>query len=111
KTAEYPPQPSAVFTLPPIASIGLSEKEAKEKYKNIQIKKEDVTKWYSAKHLNDGIYAYKTILNKTDGKILGAHLIGTGAPEIINLFSLAMANGIDFDQIKNTIFAYPTWGR
>lgn len=110
KIAEYPPQPSAVFTWPPVASIGLSEEEAKEKYKNVQIKKREATKWYSAKHLNDEIYAFKTIINKTDGKILGAHMIGTGAAEIINIFSLAMANGLNADEIKNTIFAYPTWG-
>lgn len=111
KTAEYPPQPSAVFTLPSIASIGLSEKEAKEKYKHILVKHEDARKWYSAKHLHDDCYAYKTIYNPKNGKILGAHLIGSGAPELINIFAMAMANDLRIEDIRNTILVHPTWGR
>lgn len=110
RTAEYPPQPSVVFTLPNVAKIGLSEEEAKKKYKDIIVKKEDATKWYSAKHLNDDIYAFKTIVDKKTGKILGAHLIGSGVSEVINLFAMAMANNLKVEDIKNTIFAYPTWG-
>lgn len=109
-TAHYPAQPSVVFTWPNIATIGLSEKEAKEKYKEIIVKKENATKWYSAKHLNDEVYAFKTIVDKKTGKIVGAHLIGSGVSELINLYALAMANNLTVEDIKNTIFAYPTWG-
>ncbi len=111
KTAEYPPIPTTVFTYPNVAFIGLTEKEAKKKYKNIEIKKGDATKWYSAKHLNDKVYAYKIIIHQDSEQIIGAHLIGSGVNEIINLFALAMANNITVKQIKNTLFAYPTWGR
>ena len=40
--------------------------------------------------------------------ILGAHLVGPHAEEVINLFALAIRNGITAEQIKTTMFAYPT---
>ena len=40
--------------------------------------------------------------------ILGAHLVGPYAEEVINLFALAIRNGITAEQIKTTMFAYPT---
>src|SRR5690625_1757098 len=110
RTAEYPAQPSVVFTLPNVAKIGLSEKEAKKEYKDVIVKNQDATKWFSAKHLNDDIYAFKTIVDKKTGKILGTHLIGSGVGELINLFAMAMTNNLKMEDIKNTIFAYPTWG-
>lgn len=110
KEVNYPPQPSVVFTLPNIASIGLSEKEAKEKQPEVIIKKQNAVKWYSAKHINDSTYAFKTIVEKKTGKIIGVHLVGFGAGEIINLFALAMAHHLSVKDIKETIFAYPTWG-
>ena len=42
------------------------------------------------------------------GRILGAHVVGPHADEIINIFGLAIRNGLTADQIKQTIFAYPT---
>lgn len=110
KELDYPPQPSVVFTLPNLASIGVSEKEANTKNLDVIIKKKDATTWYSAKHLNAKVYAFKTIIDKKSGKILGAHLIGSGIDEIINLFSLAMANNLTANDLKKTIYAYPTWG-
>ena len=111
KTAKYPPIPTVVFTYPNIASIGLTEEEAKKKYKNINIKKGNAAKWYNAKHINDKVYAYKTIIDQDSDQIIGAHLIGSGVSETINLFALAMANKLTVKQIKNTLFAHPTWGR
>lgn len=109
--AKYPPQPSVVFTWPNLAKIGLSEKEAKRKYKNIEIRTENASDWYSAKHTNDKIYAYKVIIHTDSKEILGAHFIGRQVGELVNLFALAMANNLTIKDIKNTIFAYPTWGR
>src|SRR5699024_4358241 len=110
KKANYPPQPSVVFTLPNLASIGMSEKEAKKEYENVEVIKKDAKKWYSAKHISDKTYAFKILIDQKTDRILGAHLIGANVGETINLFALAMANDLTTEAIKNTIFAYPTWG-
>jgi len=101
--------PSAVFTLPQLASVGLSETAAKEKYGEVIIIHESVPNWYNAKRINARAYAYKIIINKKTKKILGAHLLGPQAAETINIFTMAMNADLSAEQLKSTIFSYPTW--
>ncbi len=106
----YPPQPSAVFTLPNLASVGLSEEEAKEKGLDFTVEHKLVPHWFNAKRINEEFYAYKTLVDNKTGQILGAHLIGPDAAEVINLFSMAMYAKMKHSDFKKMIFAYPSWG-
>jgi glutathione reductase (NADPH) len=54
------------------------------------------------------VYGFKTLVDEDSGQILGAHLVGPHADEVINLFGLAMRNGLTVDDVKATMFAYPT---
>lgn len=108
KTPEYPPMPSVVFTLPPMASVGLTEEEAKKKGLNIKVNSNAVPEWFNAKRLNVQEYAYKTIIDNDKGTLLGVHLIGPGVEETINFFSLAMLKSIPVKDLKKMIYAYPT---
>ncbi len=108
--AVYPPQPSVVFTLPNLASVGLSEKEAKDDGFDFTVEHKLVPQWFNAKRINDEAYAYKTIVDKKTGLILAAHLIGPAASEVINLYAMAMFAKIDHQQLKKIIFTYPSWG-
>ncbi|OBQ52246.1 NAD(P)/FAD-dependent oxidoreductase [Tamlana sp. s12] len=102
--------PSAVFTLPNLASVGLSEKEAKKQYSNVIVRQDRVGHWYNAKRSNEKSYAYKVLINEDTNEVLGAHILGTNAAETINLFALAIHQKIKVDAIKNMAFVYPTWG-
>ena len=64
---------------------------------------------YSSLRVNERYSAYKVLVEKATGKILGAHLIGPGAEEQINLFAMAMGAGLSANQIKAIIFAYPSY--
>lgn len=105
----YPPIPSVVFTLPPVASVGLSEAEAREKGLVFETHSEKTAKWYSSLRVGARYSAYKILVDKNAGHILGAHLIGPGAEEQINLFAMAMQAGLTANQIKGLIFAYPSY--
>ena len=106
----YPPQPSVVFTLPNLASVGLSEKEARDQNLDFTVEHKSVPEWFNARRINEKVYAYKTLVDNKTGLILGAHLIGPEAGEVINLFSMAMYAKIDHQYLKQMIIAYPTWG-
>ncbi len=110
KKFEIPPTPSVVFTIPQLASIGLTEKEALEQGFDITVEYKSVPKWYNAKRLNDDTYAYKTIVDNKQNVILGAHIIAANAGEMINLFSMAMHTKLSPKDLKEIVFAYPTWG-
>jgi glutathione reductase (NADPH) len=107
---DYPAQPSCVFTHPQLASVGLSEEEAKSRFKSVTVKSSDASHYFNAKRVNAKTYAYKTILNDRDGAIVGAQLVGPDAAETINLFMLVIAGEIDKAQLKKLIFTYPSWG-
>ena len=108
KTPDYPPMPSVVFTLPTMASVGLTEEEARNKDYNIKVNFNAVPDWFNAKRLNVREYAFKTIIDTDRGTLLGVHLIGPGVEETINFFSLAMYKLIPVKDLKKMIYAYPT---
>ncbi len=100
--------PSVAFTLPPIASVGLSESQAREAGLRFQLKMERTSGWYTARRVAESVYGYKTLVEEGTGRILGAHLVGPHADEVINLFGLAIRHSLTADDLKSTMFAYPT---
>jgi len=106
---KYPPIPSVVFTLPPVARVGLLESEAKEQGLRYDLKFMKTEKWYSSMRVGEKYSAYKTLIEQGTGKILGAHLIGPGAEEQINIIAMAMGAGMTANQMKGVIFAYPSY--
>lgn len=54
------------------------------------------------------VYGYKTLVEEGTGRILGAHLVGPHADEVINIFALAIRHNLTADDLKSTMFAYPT---
>ncbi|CAM4123226.1 NAD(P)/FAD-dependent oxidoreductase [Zobellia roscoffensis] len=109
KKLEVPVTPSVVFTLPNLASVGYSEEEAKNRYKNVVVNFETASSWFNAKRINAPLYAYKIILNERTKEIVGAHLLGPEAGETINLFAMAINQGMTAKQLKQIIFTYPSW--
>jgi len=108
--ANYPPQPSVVFTSPQLASVGLLEEDAKAQGYEIVVEEKMDLNWFNAKRINERHYGYKTIVDKKTNKILGAHIISPEAGEMINLFTIAICSGLTCEDLKAMIFAYPTWG-
>lgn len=109
KEIETPLVPSVVFTIPNFATVGYSEKEAKKRFKNVTIKYEEAADWHNIKRINGSAYAYKILVDNRTDEIVGAHLVGPEAAEIINLFTLAMNSKIKCTAIKEMIFTYPSW--
>lgn len=107
-TVDYTGIPSAVFTLPPLARVGLLEAEALAQGLVFEVKYESVPGWFTARRINETCYGYKVLVEKDSGRILGAHLIGPDAAEVINLFGFAMRSGLTADAIRHATFTYPS---
>lgn len=108
KKPDYSGVPSIAFTLPPLARVGLSEEEAKKAGRSFEVKCGRASDWYTARRVDEPVYGYKTLVEDGSGKILGAHLVGPHAEEVINIFSLAIRHGLTVEDLKTTMFAYPT---
>lgn len=106
----YQGVPTVVFTLPPLASVGLSESEARNESLKFRVEKEMTSSWYSSRRIAETCSGFKTLVEEGTDRILGAHLLGGAAEEIINLFGVAMRSGMSASSLKHTIFSYPTHG-
>ncbi|MGI8931949.1 MAG: dihydrolipoyl dehydrogenase family protein [Sphingomicrobium sp.] len=105
---DYRGVPSVVFTVPPVAMVGLGEAEARAQGMRFRVNAGSTPDWFTARRLNARIYGHKVLIDEGAGMILGAHLVGPGVDEVINLFALAIRHGLSADAIKSTMFAYPT---
>lgn len=105
---DYRGVPSVAFTIPPIAAVGLSEAAARDENRQFRMNVEQVPTWYTARRLAEPVYGFKVLIEQDSDLILGAHLVGPHADEVINIFGLAIRNGITATQLRSTIFAYPT---
>jgi glutathione reductase (NADPH) len=103
---DYRGVPSVAFTLPPIASVGLCT--ARRQGAKLRVNAAKVPDWYTARRVGESVYGYKTLVDEDSGRILGAHLVGPQADDVINLFGLAIRNDLSADDLKSSIFAYPT---
>jgi glutathione reductase (NADPH) len=108
KRPNYVGTPSVVFTIPPLASVGLTEHDARELGVDIRVRSEDTSTWYSNRRTRTPVGAFKTIVDASSDHVLGAHVLGDGADEAINLFSLAIRLGVPSAELKRAIYAYPT---
>ena len=100
--------PTVVFTVPPLSSVGLQEEEARYQGLKFKVKYEDTSGWYSSRRVSMKYSGYKTLVEEDSGRILGAHLLGPHAEEVVNIFSLAIRAGFKADDLKTMIYAYPT---
>jgi glutathione reductase (NADPH) len=102
--------PSVVFTVPPLAAVGLSERGAREQNLKFRVKMEMTSTWYSSRRVAETYSGYKVLVEESTDRILGAHILGSEAGEVINLFALAIRSGMRANDLKHMLFAYPTSG-
>lgn len=106
----YSAIPSCIFTIPALASVGFTEGEARKKNLEFVVKTNDLTSWLSGRTYAESVAFSKVLIEKKTNQIIGAHIIGHDAPELINFLTLAMKHGISSDQIKEMVLVYPTFG-
>lgn len=100
--------PFNVFVIPSLAKVGMNEMEAKTAGVSYKLAKLPVMAIPKAKILGNQSGLFKVLIDEYTGKILGANLFGVEAHEIINLFTLAMNEGISYESLRDQIYTHPT---
>jgi len=108
--ADYSILPTAIFTDPELAGVGVTEEEAKEQeldYEAVIQPLKNVTRsqYVEAKH---GLF--KLIFERESRKVLGLHVVSRGASDVVQGFSLALKLGATVDDFAHMHHVYPTWG-
>jgi glutathione reductase (NADPH) len=105
---DYRGVPSVAFTIPPIAAVGISETEAHRQGLKFRTKSQKAADWFTARQMAEPVYGFKVMIEEGTERILGAHLVGPYAEEVINLFALAIRHELTAEALKSSMFAYPT---
>jgi glutathione reductase (NADPH) len=101
---------SAVFTVPPLASSGLSDAAARTRGLRFRTNRQETSDWFNTRRVGETVSGFKVLVEEETGRVLGAHLFGPHADEVINLFAVAIRLGLRADALKETLYAYPTYG-
>src|SRR5438270_8781239 len=108
RVPDYHAAPNCIYTDPEIAHVGLGEYEAKEKGIAVRVGRFPFAASGRALTLGQSEGFVKTLSDANSGKLLGAHIIGPRATDLIAEATLAVQNGLTLDQIDLTIHAHPT---
>ncbi len=110
RKVNYENIPKAVFTIPEISSVGLNEQEAKQLYseENIKIFKCSFVPMSNTFKKNKSKCMLKLVVNKINDKVLGCHMFGEAASEIIQMVSVALNAGITKKDFDTTMALHPT---
>lgn len=100
--------PSAVFTSPEIGSVGLREQEAKEQGIDIRTGRYQYRSLGKAHAMGEISGIFKVIADASTGKVLGAHIIGPHASDLIHEAALAIRTGRTALEIADMVHAHPT---
>jgi glutathione reductase (NADPH) len=100
---------TAVYTVPVLAAVGLTEAAAKAKGLVAEIHVNDMHDWFSAKTYAETVAWSKIIVDRASESILGAHFVGHAGHELVNIFGLAMKFGISASALREHVYAYPTF--
>jgi len=104
----YAGVPSVVFTVPPLAAVGLQEAAARRQGMRVRVHHEITSGWYSSRRIAEEYSGFKVLIEEGTDRILGAHLLGPHAEDTVNVFALAIRAGLRAADLKQLLYAYPT---
>jgi glutathione reductase (NADPH) len=110
RKADYTGVPSVLFALPPLAMVGLTEEQCQQQGLACRKHELNLAESFPWRRLGEKTGFAKVLVDKASGLILGAHILGHDAPEIVNIFALAMRQGLPAETLAQGVWAYPTSG-
>ncbi len=108
RTVDYDCVPSAVFSHPPMAGVGLTEGQARMKFGSIKVYTSDFRAMKNVLADRNERALYKMICDAETGKVIGLHMIGPDAPEILQAAAVAVKAGLTKQAFDDTVALHPS---
>ncbi len=105
---DYDCIPSAVFSHPPLAGVGLSEAQARNQLGSVKVYTSDFRPMKNVLANRDERALFKLVVDDTDDRIVGAHMIGPDAPEILQILAVAVKARLRKSQLDECVAIHPT---
>lgn len=106
---DYGHIPASLYSIPAMASVGLTEPKARERGFRIKVHVNDMQDWLSARTYAEAVAWSKIIIEEPTDRIVGAHLVGHAGEELIHIFALAMKHGITAHELSDMVYGFPTF--
>jgi glutathione reductase (NADPH) len=108
-TPDYTGIPSCVFTVPTLASVGLTQADAEANGRDVRAAVNDMHEWLSGRTYAENAAWAKVVIDNGTDRILGAHLFGHAAEELIHIFALAIKHSITATELRDFVHGFPTF--
>jgi glutathione reductase (NADPH) len=105
---DYDCIPSAVFSHPPMAGVGMTESQARNKLGGVAVYTSDFRAMKNVLAGRNERALYKMVCDATTGKVVGLHMIGPDAPEILQAAAVAVKAGLTKDAFDRTVALHPS---
>ena len=105
---DYNAIPSAVFSNPPLGSVGMTEAQARNAYGQVKIYTSDFRPMKNVLAGRNERALYKLVVDASSDRVVGAHMIGPDAPEILQAVAIAVKAGLTKAQFDETMALHPT---
>jgi len=99
--------PSVCFSDPPLAAVGMSAAEAAER-DDVHVERADTSAWFSQWRVGQTHAGMAVVTDAATGRILGGHLLGVNADEVVNVLALAIRHGLTAADLTAMTWSYPT---
>ena len=100
--------PSAVFSHPPLASVGMTESEARQRLGNVKVFTSDFRPMKNVLAGRNERSLYKLVVDEATDQLVGAHMLGPDAPEILQALAIAVKARLTKAQLDQTVALHPT---
>ena len=105
---DYENIPTAVFSQPELATVGLTEQQARDKYSNIKVYESDFRPMFETLGQGKGRVYIKLIVDSATDRVVGCHMVGEHAAEIIQGIAIAIKAGATKANFDQTMGIHPT---
>lgn len=105
---DYRDIPKAVFTQPPVGTVGYAEHEARKEFKNVDIYKTDFRAMKNMLTGSEERVLMKLVVDGDTDRVLGCHIVGADAGEMIQCVAIAVKAGVTKQQFDETCALHPT---
>jgi pyruvate/2-oxoglutarate dehydrogenase complex dihydrolipoamide dehydrogenase (E3) component len=107
-TADYSVLPTAIFTDPELAGVGLTEEKAREEGHDVEVVRNEFVKRFAYIDAKHGLF--KIVFDRQTRRVLGLHVVSRGGSDIVQGFSLAIKLGATVEDIAGMHHVFPSFG-
>ena len=100
--------PSAVFSHPPLAGVGMTEAQARNELGSVKIYTSDFRPMKHVLANRNERALFKLVVDETTDRVVGAHMVGPDAPEILQMVAVAVKAGLRKSQLDECVAIHPT---